>query len=236
MLKADLHLHTNEDPKHPELTYNAKQLIDRAAELDYDVLALTYHNKMGEIHKLYDYAQKKGILLLSGVERNIERKHVLVYNLTEAESHAVNSFNDLAKLKLANKEVFVIAPHPFHFTSCCLGKKLEQYLSLVDAAEFSWYYTKLINPNRKLMHFISKHPLPIVGNSDLHRIEELGKTFSLIDAKKDKSSVFAAIKSGKVKIVSKPIPLCKFLSVALKIIFESFRNKLPINTWLPFKN
>lgn len=226
MLKADLHLHTNEDPKHPELTYTAKQLINRAAEMGYEVLALTYHNNVADISKLSSYAKKKGILLLSGVERDIEEKHVLIYNLTKAESQAINSFEDLARLKQKNKEVFVIAPHPFHFTSCCLGKMFELHFSLFDAAEFSWFYTKIINPNRKLLLFISKHPLPIIGNSDLHRLEVLGSTYTLIDAPKDKQGVFAAIKAGKVKVVSKPVPLPRFIKIAVKIISESLRKKI----------
>ena len=43
MLKVDLHLHTSEDPV-DIITHSARQLIDRAAELGFDALALTLHD------------------------------------------------------------------------------------------------------------------------------------------------------------------------------------------------
>jgi predicted metal-dependent phosphoesterase TrpH len=226
MLKVDLHIHTDEDPKHPDLGYGPKQLIDRAAELGYDVLALTYHDAIGRIGSWDAYAQKKGILLLSGVERNIEGKHVLVYNLSEKESQALHNFEDLAILKKKNKQLFVIAPHPFHFTDCCLGGKMKQHFSLFDAAELSWFYSKPINPNRRLLRFLSKYPLPLVATSDLHRLGFFGRSYTLIDAPKDKSRIFAAIRAGNIKVVSRPVSTFRFLSIALHIFLERMHQKI----------
>ena len=45
-LKADLHLHANEDPEYNSLNYSAKQLIDEASRLKFDVLSFTFHNKV----------------------------------------------------------------------------------------------------------------------------------------------------------------------------------------------
>ncbi len=44
MLKVELHSHTSDDP-HDRIPYSAEQLIDRAAALGYDALAITLHDK-----------------------------------------------------------------------------------------------------------------------------------------------------------------------------------------------
>ena len=77
MLKADLHIHTKEDPvHHKDIKYTAKQLIDHAANQGYEVIAITCHNKVYYNKKIKEYAKKKGILLIPGIEKTIKRKHV----------------------------------------------------------------------------------------------------------------------------------------------------------------
>ena len=43
VLKADLHIHTGDDPV-DRIPYSTLELIDRAAVLGYDVLAITLHD------------------------------------------------------------------------------------------------------------------------------------------------------------------------------------------------
>lgn len=67
MLKTDLHLHTKEDPFDKDhITYSAKALIAHAAELNFDVISITNHNRVTYSKKLKDYAGSKGILLIPG--------------------------------------------------------------------------------------------------------------------------------------------------------------------------
>ena len=65
MLKAQLHIHTKEDPQdYRFVRYSAKELINRAAERGFDVLAITCHNRVVYNQELKDYAQKRNILHL----------------------------------------------------------------------------------------------------------------------------------------------------------------------------
>ena len=48
--------------------------------------------------------------------------------------------------------------------------------------------------------------LPLVGTSDCHRIWQLGTTYSLLEAEaKTIPAVFAAIRAGRVRIVTGPL-------------------------------
>ena len=82
MLKIDLHTHCNEDPVDRWIKHSAKELIDHAASLNFNVISITCHNKVVYSKGLNEYAKEKDILLIPGAERDIEGRHVLLYNFS----------------------------------------------------------------------------------------------------------------------------------------------------------
>lgn len=226
MLKAELHIHVQGDPvDDKQISYSPQKLIDSAAEQNFDVLAFTCHNKVVHTSELEDYARRKNILLIPGVERTIQGKHVLLYNLTEKESHQITSFSALAGLKQKkqsqNQPFLIIAPHPFHFSPrfSSLKKGVVRYLNLFDAWEYSHFYSRWFNPNKKTVRLARRYRKPLIGNSDVHYLDTLGKTYTLISAGNNLDSIFHAIKSSQTKIKTQPLPFFLFLRIALKIIF-----------------
>ncbi len=229
MLKAELHIHINADPHHlNNINYSAFQLIDEAVKQEFNVLAITCHDWVYEDDAAEEYAKKKGILLIKGVERTIEGKHVLIYNLSNVETQKIHTFEELKRFKQKNPKILVIAPHPFHWTPVCLRNKVIQYLEVFDAWEYSWYYTYGINPNRRTVKLAKQFHKSVVGCSDVHRIENLGETYTLIEAKPTINGVFEAIKENKVKVVTKPLSWIKFTAIAFHllkaILNESLKN------------
>jgi hypothetical protein len=101
---------------------------------------------------------------------------------------------------------FVIAPHPFFPAPKCLNGKLRENLDVFDAIEFSHFYTRTLDFNRKAVAYARLMGLPLVGTSDCHRIGELGTTYSLIDAEaKTIPAVFDAIRAGRVRVITGPL-------------------------------
>lgn len=233
MLKAQLHIHVKGDPR-DDISYTGKELIDHAAGQGFDVLALTCHDRVIYDEELKEYAWQRGILLIPGVERTIEGKHVLIYNLTEEESQVVTSFKKLEELKLEkqrqNKPFLVAAAHPFHFGLSCLKSKVVQHLNLFDVWEYSFFYHKALNFNKKTIKLAQKYGKPMMGSSDVHRLSILGKTYSLINSEKNLDSVLQAIKDNQIRIITKPLhfPLFSkvFFLVILSMIKRLFRKTL----------
>jgi hypothetical protein len=95
-LKADLHLHTGDDPL-DYITYSNKEMIDHAAELGFEILAITNHDFMSHRAELADYADSRGVVLVPGVEATIENRHVLLYNFDYWE-RPPHTFADLYRL------------------------------------------------------------------------------------------------------------------------------------------
>ena len=218
MLKADLHLHAGEDKFH-KLTYSSKELIDYASKKGFKVLALTFHRDVFFNKEIASYAKKKGIVLIPGVERYIEGKEVLIYNLKAGQEEKINTFEDLRNLK-KEQNILIIAPHPFFKKSNCLGEKLIENIDLFDGIEYAHFYTSFVNLNKKAVQIAKNSSLALIGTSDAHNLSQIETTYSIIDSKKDINSIFEAIKNKKVVLKTKPVSLKYFICRALKVVFN----------------
>ena len=203
-LKVDLHTHTAEDP-YEYIKYDACQLIDKARQAGMDALAITNHNTVTYSKELAGYAEKKGILLIPGMEAVLSGKHMLVINPNFSTLPQGRPLKDLEKIK--NEKNLIIAPHPFFPNSKSLRSILFPYLHLVDAIEFCHFYNPLINCNKKAVRVAEQYKKPQIGTSDCHNIWQFGTTYSLVEAEKNIPSIIKAIKKGKVEIHTTPVSL-----------------------------
>ena len=201
MLKIELHAHTSDDP-HDVIPYTTIELIDRAALLGYDALAVTLHNRQLALDSLIPYAAKRGIVLIRGVERTIEGKHVLLLNFRRG-TEDVRSFEDLARLKQRERGL-VIAPHPFFPGASCLGSLMDRHAGLFDAVEYNGMFTASLNYNRAAERWAQQHGKPMVGNGDVHRFIQLGTTYSVVHARRDADAICEAVAHGDVRVEARP--------------------------------
>ncbi len=211
MLKVDLHIHTDDDPL-DRLQHSGKDVIDRAVELGFDAIAITLHDRQLSDARLADYARDRGITLIPGVERSIEGKHVLLLNFP-AEAERINSFDELSRLK-SHTVGLVIAPHPFFPGATCVGGLLDRHASLFDAVEFSYFHTSWANFNRRAVSWAHARGKPLTGNSDLHDIRQLGRTFSDVRSPdRDADAICDAIRRGDVAVRTSPVPFLELAQV-----------------------
>jgi hypothetical protein len=76
MLKVELHTHSADDPV-DRIPHTTVALIDRAVALGYDALAITLDEHQLDLGRLMPDAADPGLVLIPGVERTIEGRHVL---------------------------------------------------------------------------------------------------------------------------------------------------------------
>ena len=202
MLKVELHSHTPDDP-YDRIPYTTLELIDRAAQLGYDALAVTLHDRQLDIQRLESYAVERGITLIPGIERSIQGKHVLLLNFRRG-AEEVRSFDDLARLR-QREPGLVVAPHAFFPHPSCLRGLLDRHADLFDAIEYNAMFTSTVNFNERAVRWARAHDKPVVGNGDVHRLRQLGSTYSLVDAERNADAICAAIQAGKVRVVAAPL-------------------------------
>jgi predicted metal-dependent phosphoesterase TrpH len=200
MIKVELHAHTGLDPI-DYIPHTTRELIDRAAVLGYAALAVTLHDCYYDPVADRDYARSKDILLIAGIERTIHRRHILLLNFP-ADCARVETFGDVRVLKQRFPNGLVIAPHAFYPIQTAIGAEANEYEDVIDAIEVNSMFTPWLNFNNRAVAWARAHGKPLVGNTDLHLLEQLGTTYTLVDAPPgaDADSICAAIRDGKVDV------------------------------------
>lgn len=227
-LKADLHIHTGKDPC-DRVCYTEKELISKAADEGFDVLAITNHDRLTFNQKLSSYAQERGILLIPGMEATIRNRHVLLLNPPPDKT-----FSDFSSLSSFRRpDTLIIAPHPYLPNPHSLNGRLLKHLKLFDALEYSHFYSSRINFNQKTVALSRSHGLPLVGNSDAHFLFELGTTYSLIDAEKDPEAIFAAIREERVEVVTRPLSPVEMRSIMRQFFSMKIQGEKPSSRRIP---
>jgi predicted metal-dependent phosphoesterase TrpH len=204
MLRGDLHHHINTDPHDCSfVSHSAGELIDHAAAIGLNVLAITCHESVPYDQDATRYAADRGILLLRGMEATVDGCHVLLLNFREFPP-GVCTTADVAACK--TPAAMVIAPHPFYPAGVAGGELLSTHQGLFDAIEFSGLYTPLTRQfNRRALEHARAARLPVVGNSDTHFLWQMGRTYTLIDAAPEPAAVLEAIRRGRVELVTRPL-------------------------------
>ncbi len=198
MLKVELHAHTCRDPL-DHIAHSTADLIDRAATLGYHALAITLHNRYYDPTDDAAYARERGIVLIRGIERSIHHRHVLLLNFPRRCAD-VRSFDDIAALRQSWSRGLVVAPHPFYPIPSALGHELERHRDLVDAVEVNSMHTRVVNFNRRAIEWARANGKPLVGNTDLHLLDQLGTTWTLVDAQPDADAICGAIRAGRTQV------------------------------------
>ena len=201
MLKVELHAHSADDPL-DAIPHTTTELIDRAAAMGYQALAVTLHDRQLDVRPLTSYAAERGVTLVPGIERTIQGKHVLLLNFRRGADE-VTTFDDLARLK-QREAGLVIAPHPFFPTSSCLRALMDRHADLFDAVEYNAMFTSSLNFNTTAERWARAHDKPMVGNGDIHRLRQLGTTYSQVDAEPDADAICAAVRAGRVQVEARP--------------------------------
>ena len=97
-IKVDLHIHTLDDPK-DVIDYSAHQLLERAKQLGFGVLAITLHDAVFDRAEVFADAAGMGILLIPAAEVRLQGADVILLNVTAAEVAALKNFEDLRQLR-----------------------------------------------------------------------------------------------------------------------------------------
>jgi predicted metal-dependent phosphoesterase TrpH len=213
MIRVELHAHTADD-RHDRLPYTARDLIARAGALGYGALAITLHDSTWDPEPLSAFARDHGVRLVRGCERTIHDKHVLLLNFPADAVRAVRHLDDLAALKAAHPDGLVVVPHPFYPIPSALGRAgLEAYRPVWDAIEVNAMHVRGLDWNRQAVEWATVQGVPLVGNGDVHRLSQLGRTWSEVDvdvpaAMSDAEAAAAicgAIRAGRVRVVTAPL-------------------------------
>jgi predicted metal-dependent phosphoesterase TrpH len=228
-LLCDFHNHTVDDPRDKHVWHKAEELMDKAAAMGYGALAITLHGRQYFPQHWQEYAAERGIILVSGVEQDIEGCHVLLLNFDRDAANGIRTFAELAACK--REDNLVIAAHPFFPGEICLGEKVFENAELWDALEVTGFYHSQWNPNAKAIAAAQKLNLPVVGNSDTHTLDQFGSTSSHIEIEGEPSAkaLVQAVKAKRVQVQSRALSAFELGRIGYKVVGRGY---MP---WIDYK-
>src|SRR6266581_7350830 len=203
-IKLDLHIHTLDDPK-DVIDYSAPQLLKRAKELGFGVLAITLHDAVFDRAEVFADAAALGILLIPAAEVRLQGADAILLNVTAAEAAGLKNFDDLRQLRARRGlSIFTIAPHPFYVLGGSIGERLLDEIDCFDAIELCHFHKGLLNPNRRAAKVAAQFGKPLIATSDAHQLHAFGRHYTSIPRPSGLTveNVFAALRSGPLRLTS----------------------------------
>jgi predicted metal-dependent phosphoesterase TrpH len=214
-IKVDLHIHTLDDPK-DHLDYTAHELLERARDLGFGALAITLHDKVFDRSEVFDDAARMGILLLSAAEMRLEGADVVLLNVQPEEVQNLRTFPDLRRLRAERGDsLFCFAPHPFFYLGASIGPRLLAEIDCFDAIELCHFHKGWFDLNRRARKVAGAHGLPLVANSDAHRLQAFGSHYTSIPRPSELTpeAFLRALRKGPRRLTSPPSSWHDLLSV-----------------------
>jgi len=226
-IKVDLHIHTLDDPK-DVIDYSAHQLLERAKQLGFGVLAITLHDAVFDRAEVFADAAEMGILLIPAAEVRLQGADAILLNVTADEVAGLKNFDDLRQLRARRgSSIFTIAPHPFYVLGGSIGERLLDEMDCFDAIELCHFHKVLFDLNRRAVKVATQFGKPLIATSDAHQLHTFGRHYTSIPRPTELRSenVFEALRNGPRRVVS---PSASVVDLASAIYFFFFTHPVRI--------
>src|ERR1700737_286699 len=213
-IKVDLHIHTLDDPK-DVVDYSAHQLLERAKQLGFGVLAITLHDAVFDRAEVFADAAAMGILLIPASEVRLQGADAILLNVTAVEVAGLKSFEDLRQLRAPRGlSIFTIAPHPFYVLGGSIGARLLDETDCFDAVELCHFHKGMLNPNRRAAKVAARFGKPLIATSDAHKLHAFGRHYTSIPRPGALTieNVFSALRQGPLRLTSPPASIVDLAS------------------------
>jgi predicted metal-dependent phosphoesterase TrpH len=226
-IKVDLHIHTLDDPK-DVIDYSAHQLLERAKQLGFGVLAITLHDAVFDRAEVFADAAAMGILLIPAAEVRLQGADIILLNVTPSEVTKLKTFDGVRELRARRgSSIFTIAPHPFYVLGGSIGERLLGEIDCFDAIELCHFHKGLFDLNRRAVKVATKFGKPLIATSDAHQLHAFGRHYTSIPRPYELTieKVFAALRNGPRRVVS---PSASIVDLASMIYFFFFTHPVRI--------
>jgi predicted metal-dependent phosphoesterase TrpH len=235
--RVELHSHCQGDPVDTYLNHTIFQHLDRAKEVGLDAIAVTWHQKICAAPEAIAYARERGILLITGMEADVDQRHLVVMNLAEGDLPSEPTWDQIRALRARKPEVFVMAPHPFYPHPSCLGNTMSKHADCIDAVEWCFIHVGwlpgFLSPNLRAVAWAKRHGKAVIACSDAHSLCGIGRNISTVEADSlTPDALFTAIRAGRISFEKRTLEFGSLVYQTLKALSSQPRH---IAGWIKMK-
>jgi len=203
VLSVELHTHS-------ELSHDGRDpielLLDQAAALDLDAIAVTDHDEIEASKRAAELAPDYGLVGIVGMEVTSAAGHVLAFGVEDLVPAGL-SFGDTLD-HVHDQGGIAVVPHPFQKSRHGVAPHVaDDQLAAADAIEV--YNSRLLTgrANRKAERFARDHDVPQTAGSDAHISEMVGQAVTEVGANdRSAEAVLDAIVGGRTSVIGQRTP------------------------------
>jgi len=203
VLSVELHAHSS-------ASYDGRDsvdmLLERAAEVGLDALAVTDHDEVSGGLEVAERAAEYGLVGIPGVEVSSAAGHVLGLNVTEGIDPGLPFAETVDRIR--ERGGIAVVPHPFQeMRSGVLANIEAEELLAADALEV--YNSRLVTgySNRQARRFADRHDMPITAGSDAHVSDMVGRAVTVVDTDdRTADDICEAVAAGRATLQTRRTP------------------------------
>ena len=197
-MKVDLHIHT-------AISYDAtgrpEEVLAQARKVGLDGIGITEHNSYEKRAVFQELAPKYGVAVFIGAEVATRTGHILVFSRDIQRWNRYQGINNDAQELLDEVNSIggvAIAAHPYRLGISYGGNGVKRLKGL-GAIEVCNGGSRE-DENRLARELAEAMSLPGTGGSDAHRLEEIGRSYTLFPERiATLEELVAAIKAGSCR-------------------------------------
>jgi predicted metal-dependent phosphoesterase TrpH len=231
--RVELHSHCQGDPV-DHLPHTIFEHIEQAKKVGLDAIAITWHRGICSDPAPYAYARELGLVLISGMEAEVNRRHLVVLGLEPGDLFGETSWEEIRALRTRKPGVVIVAPHPFYPHPSCLGNRLNDAPDCIDAVEWCnlhvhWLPSR-VSPNLRAARWAHRHGKPLVACSDAHSLRAIGRNASTVEATELTSeAILEAVRAGRISFPRHSLEVRSFLYESGRVLLGQRRQ---IGRWV----
>ena len=200
-MRLDLHVHScySKDCASP-----VESILSQACSIGLDGIAICDHDTIKGSLEAQRLVEERGIdlVVVPGVEVTTSRGHLLV--LGDNDGFPKNKdLQDIIRQAHA-QDCLVVAPHPYKGYPKSLGDVSGLDVDAIETLNSRFILGRF---NTLAVRMAEELELPMLGNSDAHFVEMVGRAYSEIDSEPTVDAIFKAIISGKTTVHGTRTPL-----------------------------
>ncbi len=190
-MRLDLHIHSCHSM---DASASPRDIVRRCIDLGLGGCSITDHNSSKGVAEALATAPE-GFIVIRGIEVSSSEGHVLAYGLSEDPPRGRPLAETVEWVR--SRGGLAVAAHPERFPSGMgVGSVVAAGFGVVEVLNGG----SSARANRKAEKLAKNRSLSRVGGSDAHKIEEVGRSFTIVDGCATEAEVIAAI-SNKMSSV-----------------------------------
>lgn len=217
-MRLDLHIHSSfsRDASAPP-----RDIVGRCVDLGFGGFAVTDHNSIEGSLQACEVARERGLVAVRAFEVSAAEGHVLAYGVAELVPRGLSTSETIDRIHAQGG--VAVAAHPKRFPSG-IGLELARTAPFDAIEVLNGGSSRRSNALARKVAELKR--CPMTAGSDAHSLDQIGKSYSVIEDCSSEDDVLKAIRSGRVSIGGRSRSMVEGVVYSIETLLEWLKGDL----------